>query len=420
MKKQKKVCLIIPTKLPVPSIQGGAVETLVTLLLDQNEIYNKVYFIIISTWSEGIEKISAKYKNAEFHYVKLRKSLWKKGINFINYLIANVTGKIDFFKTPQHFDIENIIRLIESDFVVVEHGIYKHFEFLQKYFNKDKLFLHLHGTGPTLDRKTRETFGHIITVSKFLEEFYQKKYITSKTKFHVCLNGIDDSSFKNRISTNEKRYLRQKYGVSENDFLILYCGRLIEEKGVKELIQGVLATKNLHIKLMIVGGANFKDSKITPYVRELKNLAENSRGQIFFTGYIENSELYKYYQCADLQAICSLCEEAAGLVVVEGQMSGLPLLLTDSGGIPEYLASKPIAIINKNNALIDYNDRVEVAKQITRELNHYTDLHRSHCDTSCNLDKITQFTANSFYHRFISIFEQDNNERSIKNKKSVQ
>ena len=33
----KKICLILPGKLPVPNIKGGAIETLLTLLINQNE-----------------------------------------------------------------------------------------------------------------------------------------------------------------------------------------------------------------------------------------------------------------------------------------------------------------------------------------------------------------------------------------------
>ena len=51
----KKICLILPGKLPVPNIKGGAIETLLTLLINQNEIERKVKFIVICAWCEGIE-----------------------------------------------------------------------------------------------------------------------------------------------------------------------------------------------------------------------------------------------------------------------------------------------------------------------------------------------------------------------------
>ena len=50
------ICIIIPGKLPVPAIMGGAVETLVTYIIDINEEQKKFNFIIISAYGSGVEK----------------------------------------------------------------------------------------------------------------------------------------------------------------------------------------------------------------------------------------------------------------------------------------------------------------------------------------------------------------------------
>ena len=44
----KKICLVVGNTLPVPAVMGGAVEELITMLLDQNEIEQKAEFIIFS------------------------------------------------------------------------------------------------------------------------------------------------------------------------------------------------------------------------------------------------------------------------------------------------------------------------------------------------------------------------------------
>lgn len=50
---------------------------------------------------------------------------------------------------------------------------------------------------------------------------------------------------------------------------------------------------------------------------------------------------------ADVQVVCSICEEAAGLVAIEGMMSGLPLIITDSGGLPEYVGENAYAVLKR-------------------------------------------------------------------------
>lgn len=74
--------------------------------------------------------------------------------------------------------------------------------------------------------------------------------------------------------------------------------------------------------------------------------------RIRFTGYIENAELYQYYQCADMQVVPSMWEEAAGLVAIEGMLSGLPLVVTKSGGLVEY-APKEVAMQIERNGIVE-------------------------------------------------------------------
>lgn len=402
---KKNICIILPGKLPIPNIKGGAIETLMTLLINQNEIYNKVHFIVISAWTEGIEKATSKYKNTEFHYVKLRKGFWKRFINFMNYMITKITGNIDFFKTPFHHDIQSVMEHINADAVVVEHGVYKHFEFLRKNYDREQLYLHLHGSGPMPDKKTKKTFGHVITVSEFLKNVYIEAFKSYGTKFHVCYNGINDTCFQKRILERERKDIRTKFGVEDNDFLLIYCGRLIYEKGVKELVRAVIDTRNSHIKLMIVGSSNFQDGKQTDYVKNLQDMITEYHKQIFFTGYLANDELYQYYQSADLQVICSICEEAGGLVAIEGQMCNLPLIITDSGGLLEYITTKDYELVNKNNSIVNLTDRTNLSKQITKLLLkgyksrvYSTDLGKP------GLCDMKHYSSKSFYDRFVELF----------------
>ena len=401
--KMKRICLILPGKLPVPNIKGGAIETLLTLLLEQNEIQGRAHFIVICAWAEGIEEATAKYKNTEFYFFRIRSGIWKKGINFINYLIAKATGNIDFFKTPMHYDVEHIIKGIQADVVVVEHGIYKHFGFLRKYFRRDQLYLHMHGMGPMIDRETKNTFGHLIAVSEYVKKFYEDGFKGEKTEFHVCVNGIADEYFKKRISQKERNELRKKIGVNEEDTLVIYCGRLVHEKGVKEIINGVLSTENEKIKLMLVGGSNFEDSSLTEYVKELQKLVKDYSDRIFFIGYIPNNQLYQYYQAADVQVLCSICEEAGPLGAVEGMMSGLPLIITDSGGLPEYVGNSAVAVLEKRNAIHNMYDRIRLQQEIAETLVEFVNKRNDIFDREQSA-LFEKYEARSFYCRFMNIF----------------
>ena len=67
---KKVICLIVPKILPVPAVLGGAIETLVTLLLEENEKDNRVRFVVFSPYNENAEILSKSYRNSEVIYIR--------------------------------------------------------------------------------------------------------------------------------------------------------------------------------------------------------------------------------------------------------------------------------------------------------------------------------------------------------------
>ncbi len=358
------ICFIMPGKLPIPSICGGAIETLLTLFINENEKYQRFNIVVISSWAKGIEKTNENYKFCKFIYIKVP-LLARKCVNAINFFIAKISGNIDYFKTPFHYRVERIMKNVKADKVIVEHGVYKHFEFLMKTYQRENLYLHIHGVGSEPDIATQNLYGNIICVSEFVEKNWKNLYHDAqKTNFFICHNGIKKDVFCNEIDNIEKDAVRKKLGIDSHDFIVLYCGRLIPIKGVLELIKAVNLLKNPSIKLMIIGESGFKGSSKTGYIDKIINESKKNEQNVIFTGYIDNSELYKYYQIASLQVVPSLCEEGAGLVCIEGMMSGLPLIVTDSGGVPEYVNDSCAICIKKNNAILNENDRFKFIEQL--------------------------------------------------------
>ena len=74
---------------------------------------------------------------------------------------------------------------------------------------------------------------------------------------------------------------------------------------------------------------------MTVYEKKVKELIEKSSNNIIQLGYIKNNELYKYQNIADIAVIPTIIEEAAPLACVENMAAGLPIIITNSGGMPE-------------------------------------------------------------------------------------
>ena len=202
----------------------------------------------------------------------------------------------------------------------------------------------------------------MIGVSEFVKEEYMKA-CNLPVKAHVLKNAIDVERFSRTVSEEQKRSIRKKLGLSEKDFVILYVGRIMEIKGVLELMQAVTSLKNQHIKLLIIGSSNFGKWAFSSYERKVKKLTKENKERIIFTGYVDNAEVYQYASVADVQCVPTLVEEAAGLVLLEAMAEGLPLIVTKSGGVMEYVNKDTAWSIERENIVEDLKSAICYMKE---------------------------------------------------------
>lgn len=363
----KKICLISSNLLPVPNVKGGAIETLITNILQEQERQEKIELTIVSIYNEEAYKESQKFSKTRFIYIKK---------NFLYYfigLIYNISNRL--FKT--NFNTYNTIVLhkikkMKFDYIFAEGGHYESYNKFLKYFKKEQLVLHLHHYAKS-NSIIDNSFSKLIGVSKYVVDGFLKT--SSIKESYVLKNCIDLKKFDKEISKLEYIELRNKYCINKDDFVIIYCGRLIKEKGVLELVKAVKQIKNNKIKLLIVGSINFANGGVSEYTKILEEEIKSCSSKIVLTGYIANNELYKYYKIANIMVIPSICEEAAGLVCVEGMISKKAIITTGTGGIKEYVGNNAIFVKNdaklienlKEKILYLYSNPKIVEEQVNKE-----------------------------------------------------
>lgn len=334
-----KICFIVPKSLPVPCVKGGAIERLVTDIIDQNEISKALDITVVSIYDEQAKNISGNYVNTKLIYIKNDIRYKLKGILV---RIKNLFGKK--YNTYNECVLDKI-KKYKFDYVIVEDGAYSSFTSYLKYFQKNQMILHMHHSGKSTNRAD-STFGACFGVSNYVcEKFRKTSHISNVWPLK---NGINITNFDKLATDEEKNSIRSELKFEQDDFVVIYCGRLIKEKGVLELVRAIKAINNKKIKLMIVGSINFANNGTSEYLTKLKEEVYSADDRIKFTGYVDNLELYKYYQAADMGIVPSLCEEAAALVSLEVMLSRIPLVITDVGGAPEFV-SPETKIISKDN-----------------------------------------------------------------------
>ena len=375
-----KIAILTSGILPVPSVQGGAVETLIDYLLEYNDKHKLHDITIYSVYHPTVDKhpalrsevnryeyidtisTTAKirkrmhgilHRHTYYHYsidYFLKETLSRiKGEKFDCIIIANRPG---FALEMKHVPDTRIVHLLGNDF--------------------------LNNEVPHSEELYRAA-SLIIANSNYIKSRVQTCN-PDDTKCVTVYNGIDLSPFSvTPVIT------RETLGYDKDDFILAFSGRLIPEKGILELIEAMnMIKEEPRIKLLVMGSSFYgNDSSENPFVTELKTRAEGVRERILFTGYVRHDEIPDYLRLADVAVIPSTWEEPFGLTVVEGMAAGLPVITTNRGGIPE--------IVSKDNAIVipfpgDFSGNLARAIMY---LYHHKDEHKS-------MGKMSKFLSGKF------------------------
>jgi len=146
----------------------------------------------------------------------------------------------------------------------------------------------------------------------------------NEEKIQIFRNFVrKDMFFTNPESKNKlKKELRDKYGYSQDDFIVIGSGQIQPRKGVQDFYE--IAKKNKDMKFIWVGGMPFKNA--TEGYEKMNKILKNSPNNLKFTGTIDREYMIDYYRLADVFFLPSI-HETFGLVVIEAAGSGLPIIL---------------------------------------------------------------------------------------------
>ncbi|MDX2346469.1 MAG: glycosyltransferase family 4 protein, partial [Legionella sp.] len=157
----------------------------------------------------------------------------------------------------------------------------------------------------------------------------QKKYLehykVAKEKIVLAQMTVDITALKEniaRIQPEERLTFRQAHHAEDSDIIFLYVGRLLDWKGVIELVEAFKQMNHSRAKLWIAGEGALED-----YVKKNSDVLDN----MFYFGRVEGSRLMNIYHAADVFVLPSLAEPW-GLVVNEAMASGKAVIISEDAG----------------------------------------------------------------------------------------
>lgn len=359
---KQKICIITSGFLPVPDVKGGAIERLMTILIDENEKKELLDITMVGLYDETACDSQRKYSKTKFVNIQPTESknpIVLKIKDKLRWYVRKFTGYDIHYKKSYVGNVDQFLKKNgkQYDLFLSEGYDYEALITAAKLFGKEKVCWHLH-MNPPFNKRIDSIYGKCVAVSNYILAKYRSLSKNSIENTAVIFNGIDTANFFRTISMDEKIKIRKNMGLNEDDFVIVFCGRLVKNKGVKELIEAVLNTKNERIKLIIMGSSNFGDGDKGSYPFEVKQLVQENKDRIKFTGYISNDNVYKYHKISDIGVIPSIYQDPCPLSMFEMIASGLPTIATAAGGMTEIGNTETTLFVSIDNVVQELSNAI--------------------------------------------------------------
>jgi glycosyltransferase involved in cell wall biosynthesis len=190
---------------------------------------------------------------------------------------------------------------------------------------------------------------HIITISNTEKQRFVKHGIAELDNISVISLGVN-RKFKplHCYSSDMVKKFKLKNEVPEQ--YILYVGRLNIRKNIVNLIKSLNYVEDKDIKLVVVGGVDYKADAIAAAIQT--NKLEH---RVLFTGHVSEEDLYLYYACSKAFCFPSFAE-GFGIPPIEAMKCGVPVIVSDRTSLPEICGNAGI--------YIDPSDPKDIAKKV--------------------------------------------------------
>lgn len=310
------------------------------LLENQLRFLNQHYAITaISSDRQNLERVAALQKVLVYHVEMTRKITPWKDLKAV-WKLFHYFKKEKPFIVHTHTPKAGTLGMIAAKLAGVPHRLHTiaGLPLLETTGKKRKL-LNL------VERITYACSSKIYPNSHGLKEIILKEQFCKSEKIKVLANGssngIDSNHFDPVLFSNtEKQILKTKLGIGPKDFVFVFVGRLVGDKGINEL---VLAFKKLSavkatVKLVLVGHV---EAELDPLAAvTLQEIKCNSK--IIAVGF--QKDIRPYLSISDCLVFPSYREGFPNVVLQAGAM-GLPSIVTNINGCNEIITERQNGII---------------------------------------------------------------------------
>lgn len=334
----KTIFLVPPPALPVPAVRGGAVEGLITHLIEENELQGRVRLVCVSVPDPAAIQRAGEYQHTTIHFLPHRQNrgLWGPVCGFLRR--TGHPAPLD----PWYNSVRVLIQREHPDVVVAEGGDLNEPQAIAALVGREKMWAHLHMQIVSTSL-TDSMYGGVLAISQYVAD----RWVGTNVNTSLVPNCVDLTRFCPGPDS-DRRPTRERLGLAPEDFAVLFCGRICPEKGPQKLVEAVRRIPDPHVKLVIAGSPFFDSQHQSPFFEELRQNAAPLGDRVIFTGFVPNDQMPDYYRAADVACFPALWDEPAGITAIEAMACGCPVIATESGGMTEYLQGSGAVLLPRD------------------------------------------------------------------------
>lgn len=149
-----------------------------------------------------------------------------------------------------------------------------------------------------------------------------------REKIQVSYNGVDPTKYNpENVNKDDIKRIRAKYGIKDDEYMILFLGRLVAVKGIDKLIMSMphILAKKPKAKLVIVGVGDLQE-----YLTNLTAITKMGEYVKFCFDFIPEEERINHYAACDI-AVFPSYYEPFGIVALEAMSMEKPVVVGAAG-----------------------------------------------------------------------------------------
>jgi spore coat protein SA len=334
-----RICHVAPELLPVPPTRGGAIERWIRdaaarLARRGHEVH------VVSRDAGGEQAPERTIDGVHYHYVRIpraldtgRRAALGRGAWYytrVRALLPRIAPDIvHHHSRPAGLWLARSPRLA-ARLVISLHSMEYGWGFLFRAWDRP------------LFARGFAAAARVLGVSKFISRHAVERCPGIADKTTTIYNGVDGELFGQSAKPRLPPDARLPTPV------ILYVGRIEARKGVDVLVSAfeqIVGPRVPSARLRLVGPHSYWDARPSPYYVALRARCQaNPRIELAGPTYVD-AELADVYRQADVSVVPSVFPEALGLTSIEAQSSGVPVVVSDAGGLPETVAPGQTGVV---------------------------------------------------------------------------